>query len=169
MFKNTFFFIILVFSFVTSCRSSRQVVQKDDKQTQTTKEHSVTYKDTTLFTTASEVSLKVPFNAMNFKDYLKTNESFFVPKTYSQTNGNVTAKIRIERDTIWVYAKCDSLAIRAQIKQELIKETTVSKENNSIEDVRTKGVSVFKLILYIVLAFILGFGTAYLLKTFKIL
>lgn len=165
MYKTTIILLILVFSFVTSCRSSRQVVQKSDKQSEHIKERVVSYRDTILYTPKSEASLKLPVSLLSYN----LDNGLFVPKIYFQKTGNATAHVRVERDTIYVTAKCDSLALRAQIKQEFQSEYNRLQESNINEDKRTKGVPVFKTILFIMLALIVGFGAAYILKTFKII
>lgn len=167
MYKTTLILLILVFSFVTSCRSSRQVVQKNDRESELIKERVVTYRDTTFYTPSSESRLTLPASVLNYNSDL--NDSLFVPKIYYQKNGNATLHLRVERDALYATATCDSLALRAQIKQEFQSEYNHLKESNITDEKRTKGVPVFKTILFIMLAFIVGFGAAYLLKTFKII
>lgn len=167
-FKVAFFLLIFVFSFVTSCRTSRQVVQKSDTK-ETIKENVVSYTDTTLFTPVSKTQLKIPIGLLQFNDSLNSNKLTFKPQTFSQKNGNATVKIRVKHDTILVEAKCDSLALVAKIKQQYRSELNNATQTSDNQEIRTKGVSVFKTILFIVLAFIIGFGVAFLLKTFKII
>lgn len=167
-FKIAFFLLIFVLSFVTSCRTSRQVVQKSDTK-ETILKDVVTYKDTTLFTPVSETQLKLPIGLLQFEDPLNGNQIAFKPQTFWQKNGNATVKIRVERDTITVDAKCDSLALLAKIKEQYRSELHNSKETSDNQEIRTTGVPVFKVILFIILAFIIGFGVAFILKTFKII
>lgn len=168
-FKSAFFLLIFVFSFVTSCRTSRQVVQKNETLQETVRELVVAYKDTTLFTPASKTQLKIPIGLLQFNDPLNGNKLAFKPQTFYQKNGNATVKMRVAYDTITVLAKCDSLALVAKIKEQYRSELKNSQETSDNQDTRTKGVPVLKAILFIVLAFIAGFGVAFILKTFKII
>ena len=114
-----------------------------------------------VYAPSSETSLKVPF-----KSHLNSNAT---PKTYSQKNGNANLTLRIERDTIYAAAKCDSLAIVAKIKQEYLSESNKIKEASDNQETVAKGVSVFKTILYALSGFIIGLGVGVLLKTLKLI
>ena len=160
-FKKVFFLLVFVFSFVTSCRSSRQVVQKNDRQKEIIKKDIVTYKDTVFFTPNSKTTLKLPF-----KGYLN---SIKTPKVYTQKNGNSTVKLRIERDTIIVSAVCDSLKIKAKLKERYQSEFNHIENNLSkLEEIK-RGFSLFEIILYTLSAFIIGLGLGVLLKTLKLI
>lgn len=148
--------------FLISCRVTRQEVKKTETQNQTMSEKVVTYKDTIVVAPKSETSLKIPINDLAFKDNLKPDSK---PRVYTQRNGNATAKMQLVHDTITVTATCDSLSIVAKIKSELLKESNVSKTNDSEILKQTKGFSFWNLII----AFALGFGVCFILKLFKII
>ena len=122
----------------------------------------MSYKDTIVIAPKSETSLKIPVSELVFKEDLKAISK---PKYFTQKNGNATAKIKIVHDTITVTATCDSLAIVAKIKSELLKQTSNSKTNDSNSTKQKSGFSFWNLII----AFILGIIVCYILKLFKIL
>ena len=72
----------------------------------------------------------------------------------------------LRHDTVLISAKCDSLAIRAQIKQELIRETEKQSTDNSVQE--HTGVSRFKLYLYTFLGFLVGIVAGVIIKIFLI-
>ncbi len=164
--------LILIFCFalsccfLTSCRSTkqRQETQKIEITSEQTTEHIVSYKDTTLFAPKAETSFKIPLSQLDFKPDLNGNKK---PVYYSQKNGQATAKIKIEHDTIYVTGTCDSLAIVAKIKKELQKQNS-NNSNKSSSDVlekKTTGYTFWDLLV----AFVLGFAACFLLKYFKVL
>ncbi|AUS06478.1 hypothetical protein [Pseudotamlana carrageenivorans] len=159
--SKLFFILLLAFSFATSCRNTRQVVEKNTIQKERILKSEITFRDTVFFAPASQTSLKLPF-----KDCLK---GFKKPQVFTQKNGNATVKLKVNTDTIVVTAKCDSLAIAAKIKQYYLKELNrIENDLNNLE-VRTKGVSIFQTILYALSAFAIGLGVGVLLKTLKLI
>lgn len=162
MYKTILLITLVCFCFLTSCRSKRQETQKVETTIQTDREKIVHYKDTILFTPKSETSLKIPVKDVVFKPHLNAVQT---TKTYTQTNGNATAKIQIVRDTILVSATCDSLAIVAKIKREFEREYQLKQKADEAIKETDSGFSFWNLLI----AFIFGFFLAYLLKTFKIL
>ncbi|MGC1471542.1 MAG: hypothetical protein WA775_03025 [Psychroserpens sp.] len=128
---------------------------KDTSVSELKQKSVTTFRDTLLFTPASMTELKIPI-ALDKKCRENTN-TVFVPKTYTQKNGNATASVRIERDTIIVSAKCDSLQLRAQIKHELEQEKyTVEIEKQAKEKIEK--VYTFKYIVMIAMSFFAGLG-----------
>jgi hypothetical protein len=163
MYKKISLLLVLFCScFLISCRTTRQEVKKTETQNQTTSEKVVSYKDTIVVAPKSETSLKIAVAEFAFKPGLNMNSK---PRVYTQKNGNATARIKIVHDTITVTATCDSLAIVAKIKSELLKESNSSKTNDSENIKQTKGFSFWNLIT----AFALGFGVCFILKLFKII
>lgn len=163
MYKKIGLFLVLFCScFLISCRVTRQEVKKTETQNQTTSEKVVSYKDTIVVAPKSETSLKIAVAEIAFKPGLNTISK---PRIYTQKNGNATAKIKIVHDTITVTATCDSLAIVAKIKSELLKEAIISSTNDSELSEANKGFTFWDLIT----AFILGFGVCSILKLFKII
>lgn len=163
MYKKIALLLVLFCScFLISCRTTRQEVKKTETQNQTTSEKVVSYKDTIVVAPKSETSLKIAVAEIAFKPGLNTNSK---PRIYTQRNGNATAKIKIVHDTITVTATCDSLAIVAKIKSELLKESNSSKTNDSENLKQTKGFSFWDVIG----VFIIGFGVCFILKLFKII
>lgn len=123
-------YLLLAISFLISCRSiARQETKNTEIKQEIITEKKTEYKDTILYAPKSETSLKVPISAVFEKDFnneLKDLENDiktpFKPKVYSQKNGNAKAKLIIEKDTIMVEAECDSLALKAQIRQDFEKQ-----------------------------------------------
>lgn len=108
--------------FLSSCRSiQRQETKSSETKQEVITEKKTEYKDTILYTPKSETSINVPISAILEKDFnneLKNLSKDFKPKIISQKNGNATAKIIIEKDTIKVKAECDSIALSAKIRQD---------------------------------------------------
>lgn len=151
--------------FLGSCRASRQEVQKQNLQTELTKDNIVSYKDTILFTQKAETSLKIPVAETIFKDSLNGHLKV---KYFTQKNGNSTVKIKIIHDTIIATASCDSLSIVAKIKQQL-QNSTLKSESNQSDAIQIKtGYNLFDLIIWSLVAFIVGFALCFILKFFKI-
>lgn len=157
--------VFVFFAFLTSCRTSRQEIQKSTATTESIIEQKETYIDTTLFTPKSETSLKIPVRELVFKAGLNDVSK---PKTFTQKNGNATAKIEIIPDGIEVTATCDSLAIVAKIKKELYREINATARSNIENNNSKTGYTFFDLLLWSLLSFILGFVICYILKFFKI-
>lgn len=164
MYNKTLLLFVFVFfnCFLISCRSKRQEVQKELIKSEITSENIVTYQDTTIYTPKSETSLKIPVAETVFKNDLNSN---LTPRVFTQKNGNSTVKVKIVRDTIYATATCDSLAIAAKIKKQLLKQASKSETNKS-DEVKTKtGYTLWDLIL----SAGVGFGICFVLKLFKVL
>lgn len=156
--------LLLVFVFsclLSSCRATRQEIQKTETTTQVTSEKQVTYKDTTVFAPKAETNLKIPLSELVFKNPLNADSK---PIIYTQKNGQANVKLKIVHDTIQVTATCDSLAIVAKIKSEFEKQTENTNTNNNKETIKKKGFTFWNILI----AFLCGFALCYLLKLFKI-
>ena len=147
------FLVVCCFA-LAACGSTRAVQSESNKEV--LKEHKVWYKDTLILAPASLAEIKIPAKELEDR----------TPRTYTAKNGNATADVRIEKDTVFVTANCDTLALKAQIKQELITETHTESDNVQIQ--KQKGVSVGKLILYTLLSFIVGLVAGFIVKLFLI-
>lgn len=162
MYKKTLLLLVFVFScLLSSCRATRQEIQKTETTTQVTSEKLVTYKDTTVFAPKAETNLKIPLSELVFKNPLNANSK---PIIYTQKNGQANVKLKIVHDTIQVTATCDSLAIVAKIKSEFEKQTENTNTNNNKETIKKKGFTFWNILI----AFLCGFALCYLLKLFKI-
>jgi hypothetical protein len=162
MYKKTLLLLVFVFScLLSSCRATRQEIQKTETQTQVTSEKVVTYKDTTVFAPKAETNLKIPLSELLFKNPLNSNSK---PIIYTQKNGQAKVKLKIVHDTISISATCDSLALVAKIKNEFKKESSNVIKNNNIESKQKTGYSF----IHIGIAFLLGFAFCYIIKFFKI-
>ncbi len=166
--KNTILLFCLAFSccFLTSCRSSklRQETQKVELKSENTVENVTTYEDTIIFAPKAETSFKIPVNQLDFKPGLNGNKK---PIYFKQKNAQATAKFKMDNDTISVTATCDSLAIVAKIKKQLQKQTSNNSSNSTSNTLnkQSTGYSIWEIIV----AFVVGFGVCFLLKTFKLL
>ena len=116
-----------------ACRSSRQVTQTKETVTGTISAKVTKYRDTILVTPKVSTDFKLPLNA--FSKCLDGTAPKSVDKTYTQKNGNATAKVVIKHDTITVTAECDSLALVAKIRQDFESRdsSTTTTENKSDE------------------------------------
>lgn len=153
MYKTIVVIFVCFCCFLASCRSVRQESQKSTSTTENVFEKRESYKDTVLFTPKAETTLKISANDA-FKQGLNGVQT---PKVYTQKNGNATAKIKIERDTIFVTATCDSLALVAKIKQELIKESSASNQTSVSELSKETGYNVIDIITFFIAGLVVGF------------
>ena len=152
--------VMFVCCLLIACRSSRQVVQ--ESQTTSIKETKESYRDTTLFAPKAQTSLKIPVSELGFKADLK---GISKPFKYEQKNGQATVKIKVVHDTIYATATCDSLAIVAKVKRELVRDYYKDNHQKSEEVKKSLGFTFWNLLF----AFFCGFATCYVLKIFKIL
>lgn len=143
------------FVLLTSCRTSRQVV---DFKKEVQIEKVVEYRDTIIYTTPSTTSLNFKLN--DFENLFKTNlNEGSSPLILRNQNGNANVKIKVIRDSVFVTATCDSLAIVAKIKSEFEKQL-FNQELNSTK--KAGGISFLTVLFLIVIAAAAG----YLYKTF---
>lgn len=158
---------VVVFCFLTSCRTAvRQETQKITTSSESIIEQKETYRDTTLYTPKTETSLKIPVTELVFKPGLNTVSK---PKTFTQKNGNATAKIEIQPDGIVVTATCDSLAIVAKIKKELYSEIKATARSDTQNSNKKTGYSLFDVLGAFLIGLLVGAVVTFILKTFKII
>lgn len=165
MYKTIVLVFVCLCCFLTSCRTSRQESQKITSTTDSFIQQKETYRDTVIITPKTETSLKIPVSELVFKGGVN---SVLKPKTYTQKNGNATAKIQIRGDTLTATATCDSLAIVAKIKKELRREINTTARSNIKNNKAKTGYTFFDIILWSLLTFILGFVICCILKFLKI-
>ena len=177
--------IILLFLVLGACRSSIKVVEKSETKTNTLKEKVTSFRDTVLTVDAvkSELSLNIndlissDTTAAFSKDTIKSDLNgvskpfkppVFKPKRFTQTNGRSKVTVTIDKDgKLNATSECDSIALRAQIKSELVREF---KEQTEVVDNSRKvktGYSLITLIFYCLASFSIGAVAAYLFKTIK--
>ena len=150
---NAILFLVLMLFVLGACRSNRQVTQTKETETGNSTVKITKYRDTILHAPASSTGFQLPLNALAKCPDGSTPKS--VDKTYTQKNGNATAKVVIKHDTISITAKCDSVALAAKIRQDFESNNSSSsvKENSSSE--KTTGYVFWDLVK----AFGIGFLT----------
>ena len=165
MYKKTLLILVGFICLLSSCRTTRQEIQKTETQTQVTSEIRVTYKDTTVFAPKAETKLQIPLSELIFKNTLNGN---LKPIIYTQKNGQAKVKLKIIHDTIVVSATCDSLAIVAKIKQEFQKEASKISSDKSNAVSTKSGYTFWDLLINRLVFFAIGFAICYSLKSYKI-
>lgn len=165
MYKTIVLVFVCLCCFLTSCRTSRQEIQKSTATTESTIEQKETYRDTILFAPKAETSLKIPVTELVFKQGLNDVSK---PKTFTQKNGNATAKVEITPTDITVTATCDSLAIVAKIKQELQREISATARSDTQNSTKKTGYSFIDLVRVFLYGLVTGASAMFILKTFKI-
>ena len=165
MYKTIVLVFVCLCCFLTSCRTSRQESKKNTSTSESLIVQKESYRDTVLFTPKAETSLKIPVSEVVFKQGLKNGSK---PKTFTQKNGNATAQVKVRHDTITVTATCDSIALRAKIKQELYKEISATARSDTQNSTQKRGYSFIDLITAFLLGLVIGAGAMFILKTFKI-
>lgn len=165
MYKTIVLVFVCLCCFLTSCRTSRQESQKNTSTSESLIVQKESYRDTVLFTPKAETSLKIPVTELVFKQGLKNGSK---PKTFTQKNGNATADVKIRHDTITVTATCDSIALRAKIKQELYKEISATARSDTQNRTKKTGYSFIDLVRVFLYGLVTGASAMFILKTFKI-
>lgn len=151
-----FHLVVFICLALSACNTQKQVAQSET--TVREKEHIVSYVDTLLYTPASQTGLSISISQLC---------DSLVPKTnWKNKSGNATAKANVKNDTLYLTAQCDSLQLRAQIKQELIKDYQNSNKER-LEETKT-GISGFKYYATAILAFLAGVAVGIILKIFLI-
>jgi hypothetical protein len=165
MYKTIVLVCVCLCCFLSSCRTSRQEIQKNTTTATTLIEQRETYRDTTLFTPKAETSLTIPASELVFKPSLN---DVLKPKTFTQKNGNATAKVEILPTGLTITATCDSIAMVAKIKQELQREISATARSNTENNNKKTGHSLFDVLLAFITGLLLGAAATFILKTLKI-
>lgn len=166
-YKNIILLIPIFCLCLTACRVSRQVVKTSDSVTSGISETKISYRDTTMYTQKVSTSFKLPisdFKKCPEEPFKQSLNVFKEPKTYTQKNGNAKAIVRVEHDTITITAECDSIALKAKIRNEYQKQmySKLDKYSNELkEELKTNWYMVIGLWI---LAFIAGFLSRTLIK-----
>lgn len=155
-FMKRFFLVVLVGLVLCACSAKKQVAQHHIDRTE--RERVVSYRDTVFTVPGSTAELELAIAELR-----KDREA---PKTYESRDGNATARLIIKRDTVRVEAICDSVELRAKIKQELIRES-IFKQDTRTEETHT-GVSGFEHWVSVIVAFVIGAVVGAILSKFII-
>lgn len=151
----SFLLFALLFS---SCATKKEVAKKEVIiETRSVVEK---YTDTVFYTKKSETSFGIPLNAVakcpDEKGNLNPVSKQIKPQIFNQQNGNAKATVRIERDSIFIKAECDSLAIAAKIKG--IYENNDRNREASESKKEKKQTNIFTIIGICAVCLIAGFG-----------
>lgn len=165
MYKTIVLVFVCLCCFLTSCRTSRQESQKNTSTSESLIVQKESYRDTVIFTPKAETSLKIPVSELVFKQGLNNVSK---PKTFTQKNGNATADVKIRHDTITVTATCDSIALRAKIKQELYKEISATARSYTQNKNKNTGYPLFIVLIIFLVGIVIGGAVMFILKRFKI-
>lgn len=151
----------------TACRITRQAVTNKESVSNKITENTTTYRDTVLFTPKAQTTLSIPVASFSkcqetaFKDPLN---GFKQPQIFTQKNGNATATVKIQHDTVTVTAECDSLAMVAKIKERfLFNQSESSVINDQYIEEKTK-LNWQLVIILMTIAFIAGLVIRSLIK-----
>ena len=162
---------IILFSLVLgSCVSKKQVTSTTESDKVTTGYKTEKYRDTVFHTQKVSTTFGIPIprftdcpEPQTAPDQVKS-QSALPAKTYTQQNGNARANVRIERDSIFITAECDSIALRAQIKAEyegqFQQETTTSVKESETK----KGTGFFGGLGIVIAALVVGFVLGKLIR-----
>lgn len=151
-------FHLVVFSclVLSACSTKKQVAQSETKVKESV--HKVAYIDTLLYTPASKAGLAISISQLC--------DSLAPKANWKDKIGNATAKAIKKNDILYVTAECDSLELRAKIKQELV-TSFESNQKERLEHTDT-GISGFQYYTTAVLVFLAGAATGIILKKFLI-
>jgi predicted Co/Zn/Cd cation transporter (cation efflux family) len=164
--KQLLILTLLLVAFI-SCKSVKETV-KTTENIEVKKEHFISYKDTILIAPAISSSLSIPLQLLLFKDSLNPvlNQ---VPKVFKQQNGRSKVSVTSKNGIVTVKSECDSIAIRAQIRKELIKDYTNKTHETAQTKVVKSGYNLLQVMLYSFAAFSIGAVATFILKTTKII
>lgn len=156
---------VVVFCFLTSCRTIRQDTQKSTSTAETLIREKETYRDTILFTPKAETTLNIPVSELVFKPDLKGVSK---PKIFVQKNGNATAKVEISPHQLTVTASCDSLAMVAKIKRELYEEISATTRSDTQNNNKKTGYTLFDILITFFVGLVIGAVITFILNLLKI-
>lgn len=162
-----------------ACQTSRQVSQSITVKEKLIKDK-VSYKDTVLVAPKANVTVVVPLDTLvktsktdkvGFRHPIRVDD--FVksvpikPKVYTATKGHAKATITPVGNTIKFDCECDTLAIKAKLRESFKTEFKGETNTKVAAVVKQRGVSWFKLILYLIIALIIGFVAGTVVNLFK--
>jgi hypothetical protein len=159
-----FFLVVLVGTVLCACSSKKQVAQHRVDRTE--KEHIISYRDTTFVVPKKMAKLELAIDELRKSPERQEKPASKGPRVYESRNDNATARLILDGDSLRVEAECDSIALRAKIKNELIRENTFRKDTRT-EETHT-GVSGFEHWVSIIVAFAIGIVVGAIAKTFFI-
>lgn len=159
-------FLLLSAIFVLgACRTVRQVSQTKETQKEINTVKKTTYKDTVFYTEKTTASLKIPVKSLEFSGsglngFETAFKSNLKPVIYEQKNGN--AKVKVVRDSLffYAYAECDSLSLKAKIRNEFESEKIRESSIQDREEKEKQRNNYWMWGSLIVIAFIAGFVTS---------
>lgn len=140
--------------FLSSCRAKRQEVQKTSTDTEAITIKKETYRDTIIWAPKSETTLQIPIE--DLKPFKEGLNGVSKPKVFMQKSGNATAKVTVSPQGLTVYTGCDSLAIAAKIKAELlsVSKKGETKTDNNIN--KSTGYGIIHLIVLFLIGLVIG-------------
>lgn len=157
--------VLSVFLVLESCRSVRQVSQTKETVSESNTIKKTSYKDTVFYTEKATASLKIPIKSFDFSGNglnavstsLKSNSK---PTVYEQKTGNATVKVLHDSLYFYAYAECDSIALKAKIREEFESEKKRDSLIQSKEELEKQRANYWMWGSLIVIAFIAGFVTS---------
>ncbi len=158
--------LLLLLSFlIFSCKSKKAVHEKE-VTTVTNKELVVTYKDTTIYVPKVSTTLSVPLSEFT---NVNINDNVLKPKLFSNNNGKAKVTVEIKDNEVIANCDCDSLAIRAQMRNEVRKEFSDKYVKDMKEVIKQNGVPFVSFLLFSIMILSFGLVAGFLIKTFNII
>ncbi|AYO58191.1 hypothetical protein CO230_08690 [Chryseobacterium sp. 6424] len=161
---------IVLFSLALgACSVKKQVTQSTEKTQETSAYKVEKYRDTVFYTPKSSTSFGIPIPSfakcppLDSAQGLQQAQGPEKPKVFSQKSGNAKATVRIEHDSIFIQAECDSLALEAKIKAEYEGKFQKESETSKTETKTQKG-GIWGAISNMLIALALGFVLGKLIK-----
>lgn len=158
-------FVFSVFLVLESCRSVRQVSETKETVSESNTIKRTSFKDTVFYTEKASASLKIPiqnfgFPATGLNAVSTSLKSNLKPTVYEQKNGNATVKLIHDSLYFYVYAECDSLALKAKIREEFESDRKRDSLIQGKEELERQRANYWMWGSLIVIAFIAGFVTS---------
>ncbi|MCT2563952.1 hypothetical protein [Chryseobacterium herbae] len=162
---KTLLLVSSVFLVLESCRTVRQVSQTKETLSESSTIKKTSYKDTVFYTEKATATLRIPIKDFDFPDtrlnsVSTTLKSNLKPIIYEKKTGNATVKV--VHDSLYFYAtaECDSLALKAKIRQEFESYYKNIATAESKEEKEKQKANYWMWGSLIVIAFIAGFITS---------
>ena len=170
--KLNLLFLVVVISILTACGSKKQAVTTETSQ-ETRSEVREVYRDTMLFAApqSSELQINVSELCANYKKQKATsvnpNKQTQATKQYQSQNGDAYVDAEIVQDLLTIRGGCDTIALKAKLKERYEKQINNLKSKYSKESKR--GVSTIRLIYTSLIVGIIGIGIGVVASKFSLI
>lgn len=156
--------LLIVALLLFSCSARKKTAQVEKEVQVITKVE--TYRDTVFYTKKAETSFGIPLSGIakcpEVKGDLNPVAKQVQPQIFTQKNGNAKATARVQHDSIFITAECDSIALEAKIRSEY-ESSDRNRESRETKEEK-KGLNLFTIIGICVACFMGGIVAGFIAK-----